>query len=206
MRGAVAIGRVDEPAAVGRPGELGFVRLRWSSRRDASPPSLADAEKTSPWTVNAIFLPSGESASSSKLIGEREMIDGRRRRRAAQRDRAISRAWPVAVSTVQMPKIALERDRPAVGRDRRPEHAAVAEGRQRATGLPALPGPPARSAAQMFWAPLRSDMKYSVRAVARPHRPRVLRAASGHRLVDGNGVDSGRTPPVLTSQISLSSR
>jgi hypothetical protein len=32
--------------------------------RIASPPSLADAEKISPWTVNAIFLPSGESESS----------------------------------------------------------------------------------------------------------------------------------------------
>ena len=120
--------------------------------RAASPPSFADAANTSPRTTKATFLPSGESASSSKpLVSERCSTPGAGT--APRRSIASARARPLAVSSVQMPKSRSKAtvfpSRAIEGHSTRPDVKSVS---RRAS-------PPATGSVQRFSLPLRSDMK-----------------------------------------------
>ena len=129
------------------------------------------------------------------------MLDGSGRRSAAQHDWDLAHLIRLRVDGPDA-EVALEGDRSAVFRDRRPQHAAVLERRDR-SGRAEAPAS-ARSPIWRATARLAGALRRRLRdacgrhdvlraaaigheverlAVAIPHRPRVLRAALRHLLI-----------------------
>src|SRR6185312_6063057 len=111
-------------------------------------------------------------------------------RRTAQRDRNRNGLVRADVVT-PYPEIALEHDRLAVGRYRRPDHAAIGERRQLPCSRVWRCGllPEIRCAA-----PVRHEV--DGRAVSAPHRPAALRAHRNDRCI-------GRRPVYIVNEIDL---
>ena len=180
---AGAIGHIREPPAVWRPRELGFLARRGG---DAGGVAAVFRRHREDLAVDRErqLLPIRRERQLLQLIGEALMLDTGGRGRAAQRDRHLAR---LARRRIDRPdaEIALECDRPAVPRNRRPQHAAVAERRHRlwrALRVVALHGDARQRPDVLRAAPVGHEVE--ALAARGPHRPRVLRAAAGDRRVD----------------------
>ena len=171
---AVAIRDVDEPAAVRRPPDLTFARGR---RRDARGRAAVARRGGEHLAVNdeRHLLAVRRKLHLLEAVRERHVLDGRTGRRPAERDRDWLR---LARAGVEGPdgEVALERDHPAVSRDRRPQDSAVREsgdGRWLTTD---------RTLHNVLWSRLVGDVIERA-AIGRPHGPLVLRLSRAHALV-----------------------
>ncbi len=182
---AVSVRHICQAPAVRRPGDLAFLGgcLRHANRIAAVPGRnrehlAVDRERGLPAV--------GRERQLLQLIAERAVLDARRRRRAPQCDGHLMR---LAARGVDRPdaEIALEGDRAAVPRDRRPQHAAVRERRHRLrAGLGVALHAKAGDRPDVLRA---AAVGHQVQTLAAggPHRPRVLRAAARELFVTRAG-------------------
>jgi hypothetical protein len=129
---AVARRHVDQAAAVRRPRQFGFFGHRCRQADGVAAVLGRDREDLAVHGERGLFAVRRDRQLLD-LIAEAAMLDRRRGRRAAQRDRHLARLTAGGIHRPD-PEIALEGDRLAVFRDRRPQHAAVFECSQRFRG------------------------------------------------------------------------
>ena len=122
--GATAVGKVKDVCVIRCPGDGAFVGDGVSDLRRAAS-ILCGSAKISPWAMNAIFFPSGESARSrNPVVILRCVVAG-----PPEFPATGSPARGATGGEVEFPnaKLAFENDRFAIGGDGRPENAAIGE-------------------------------------------------------------------------------